>query len=353
MKKLVFLIPLVIIACSNENKPDQLPDSTFNAYLADTSIFDGEDSVDGYQFIAHIPQPLALPDEWKNNTNLCNMVDLYNFMQIGHALQTDMDAFLRFELSSKDMVKNWKKIKFDYLRDSLARTTAVQLRDHYIKIARAFEKAGEDEEIDIEPFDISPLVDYLADGWLDTAIDYEVFSQRVSPENWVPNVYDRYVGMDAPECYYDEQDSLYKKMMESDSFDEQIALLFTLSGILRTGEYYENNNRIFARMEQFMESGTYSPLLNLLWRSYRVSYCDKYTCPSTYCQIPNLRFNHYRRLIAHTIVKHVAANPDDTLAAYQFFVLALRDNINRFGEYMFGHQSAAESILIYWEKDVL
>ena len=91
----------------------------------------------------------------------------------------------------------------------------------------------------------------------------------------------------------------------------------------------------------------------VLWRAYRIVYCNKYSCPSTFCEIPNVRFNYYRRLVAYTALKHIETHPDDIAAKVLFFCLALRTNIDRFGEYMFGNQSATERIYLFWNGDVL
>lgn len=120
--------------------------------------------------------------------------------------------------------------------------------------------------------------------------------------------------------------------------------------------HYDDGDTVVSLLkdvEQILTSGNYSPLLPVLWRAYRVDYCNKYSCPSTYCEIPNVRFNYYRRLVAYTMLRHIQNTPDDDAAKVAFYCLATRDNINRFGEYYFGNQSAAEYIVLFWNGSVL
>ena len=87
--------------------------------------------------------------------------------------------------------------------------------------------------------------------------------------------------------------------------------------------------------------------------SNAVVYCNTYGCPSTYCERPNVRFNYYRRLVAYTFLRHIQRHPDDRVALVQFYMLAEKENIDRFGEYPYGHQGAAEHIYIFWNGSLL
>lgn len=74
----------------------------------------------------------------------------------------------------------------------------------------------------------------------------------------------------------------------------------------------------------------------------------KYSCPSSYCDIPNVRFNYYRRLVGYTFMRHIQKHPDDNAARIQLYFLAYHDNINRFGQYMMGNQGPEEYARLFW-----
>ena len=66
-----------------------------------------------------------------------------------------------------------------------------------------------------------------------------------------------------------------------------------------------------------------------------------YSCPSTFCYSPNLRYNYYRRLVAYAMLRHIDELPGDIIAWHKFLDLAMRENILRGGEF-------SNIFYIYW-----
>lgn len=150
----------------------------------------------------------------------------------------------------------------------------------------------------------------------------------------------------------EQTESLYNSMLEETDVDLRNAKLIALAGCIASENIYDYKERILDEMEQSMEAGVYSPLLFTLWRAYRFVYNEMYACASTYCYSPNIRYNYYRRLVAHTILKYVEAHPDDTTARFLFQRLSAHLNIMRNGPYPYGNQAALERMYVFWQGEI-
>ena len=100
-------------------------------------------------------------------------------------------------------------------------------------------------------------------------------------------------------------------MLAETDVDLRNAKLIALAGCGASENIYDKKDRVLDEMEKSMEAGEYSPLLFTLWRAYRCMYNEMNVCASKDCYSPNIRYNYYRRLVAHTILKYVEAHPDD------------------------------------------
>jgi hypothetical protein len=269
---------------------------------------------------------------------------------VKNAITTDLDTWQRYADEEEgnievDMMDSWRRITLIGIYDTMARRRLKEA------VRELIEKTGEDEKRNV-----GDVADRLT-TWMDD-IDEEYFDscvEHISPRTYYERAmtvpYDSLVGQGADPT--DEmKETLYRNYLVQQNYDTRMAMLFMLLGV----SYYDYDtigDKLMRDAEEAFTSGNYSPMLPLVWRAYRVAYCQKYTCPSTYCDIPNVRFNYYRRLIAYTYLKHLERFPDDADAKIQFYFLAYRDNINRFGEYMFGNQSAAEYISIFWNGSTI
>lgn len=349
-------------------------DKTLAAYVADTGFYAFEESCikDQCCFVASRVQPLKLPNEWKGKKELSDMVAFYNFMEILHAIETDYDACERFtcdfgdinltEEQLKDQLAIYAETRKDFFaeldRISLKSLTDKGLQNRVKTLIREI-KASESREEQSEEniWDITASLDKLTESWLpdifEDSVKFSSLEEMSSPQNylpdWVPNVFDWFLGQHAKPTLEDKME-IFKRFEHSENFNEKLAWGFVTIGAERLAPC-EGILRIF---EELFASGNYSPLLDILWRSYRQKYNDTYSCPSTYCYSPNLRYNHFRRMIAYTTLRHIEAHPKDELARVQYYFMVMHANILRFNHpYPYGNSAATEAILLYWNQSLL
>jgi hypothetical protein len=299
-------------------------------------------------FYASFEQPLLWPET--GDTTLRRMADFYNFQSVFHALQTDDDTYRRYEESGsdieKEMLAEWGKMKLPGITD----TFTMRRLGEAMKVILS--QSGDEKKKDVSDC-VVRLSAWFPD--MDSSVVADKIIPALSPKTYLPKKlkedYELYVGEDAKPDQ-EQLQSLYKSYLEEKDYNAKLSMLF----MLLYDYHYDGGDTVVSLLkdvEQIIASGNYSPLLPVLWRAYRVDYCNKYSCPSTYCEIPNVRFNYYRRLVAYTMHRHIQNTPDDDAAKVAFYCLAWRDNINRFGQYFMGNQSAAEFIVLFWNGDVL
>ena len=299
-------------------------------------------------FYANLEQPILWEED--GDTTLRRMADWYNACMVTNALTTDIDTWQRYSDEEegdqkKEMLDSWKRITLKGVCDTMASRRLKEAIEVYT------ENTGQEEK-----GNIGDVADRLS-TWMDD-IDEESFNsciEHISPrlyyESPMTVPYDSLVGKGVkPDNNMKE--TLYHNYLTQKDYDTRMAMLFVLLGVYYN-DYDSIGEVLIHDAEESFSSGNYSPMLPLVWRAYRVVYCGRYSCPSTYCDVPNVKFNYYRRLIAYTYLRHLERYPDDKDAKIQFFYLAYRENINRFGEYMMGNQSTAEYIRLFWNGSTI
>ena len=359
MKKkivIIMLAAITVLGCKGEKDlQENYRDDIFVSMLNDSTCMQEEYRIQNQDsvpytvaFYADLEQPVL----WEENgdTTFRLRADWYNCCAINNAIETDIDTWERYDDTDKNMeeamLANWRKITFAGINDTFS------LRRMSECIEANTNKTG-----DTTAMNVGDVYDRLT-AWM-SDINPETFEKEmeplICPQHFLPEElskrYNAYVGQGAnPDSAM--RDNLYRDYCAMQNFDTRLAMLFMLLG----ASYYDYDplgDVLMQDAEQAFTSGNYSPMLPLVWRAYRVLYCRRYSCPSTYCDIPNVRFNYYRRLIAYTYLRHLERYPDDKAAKVQFYFLAYRENINRFGEYMMGNQSATEYIRIFWNGSLI
>ncbi len=349
-------------------------DKTLAAYAADTGFYAFEESCIENQhcFVASRIQPLKLPNEWKGKKELSDMVAFYNFMEILHAIETDYDACERYTCDAGDIdlteeqrkaqeaeyAETRKDFYAELDRISLKSLTEKGLQDRVktliseIKASESREEErGQGEE---NIWDVTSNLDELTESWLPDifadSLRYSSWDERTSPQyylpGWVPDVFECFLGQNVKPTLEDKME-IYKRFENSENFNEKVAWGFLNLGVERLAPCGE----VLKECEEMLASGNYSPLLDVFWRAYREKYNDTYSCPSTYCYSPNLRYNHFRRMIAYTTLRHIEAHPEDELARVQYYFMVMHTNILRlFHPYPYGNSAALEYISLYWKQ---
>lgn len=352
-------------------------DKTMADYVADTGFFAFEESwiEDQYRFVASRIQPLKLPNEWEGKKELCDMVAFYNFMEILHAVETDYDAYMRFNCAvgdidaSEEELKGQQEEHVQTTGDFFAELDRISLKSISDKelqkrvktlIGKIKEnESREEKEIEEEEniWDITSYLDELTESWLPDifgdSVIYASWDEMSSPQyylpRWVPDVFDCFLGQYA-EPTLEDKTEISKRFKYTENFNEKVAWGFINLG----GDCIAPCEDVLKECEKMLASGSYSPLLDIFWRAYRVKYNDTYSCPSSWCYSPNLRYNHFRRMIAYTTLRHIEANPEDELARVQYYFLVMHTNILRLNHaYPYGNSSALEHIMLYWNQMLL
>ncbi|MCR4847503.1 MAG: hypothetical protein K5920_01455 [Bacteroidales bacterium] len=350
-------------------------DKTLAAYAADTGFYAFEDSCieNQYCFVASHIQPLKLPDEWKSKKELSDMVAFYNFMEILHAIETDYDACERYTYDANDINLTDEQLKAreaeyaETRKDFYAELDCISLKSipekglqnrvktliREIKESESSEEAEGEENI----WDINSSLDKLTESWLPDifadSLRYASWDEKSSPQyylpDWVPDVFDCFLGQYVKPTLDDKME-IVKRFNNSENFNEKVAWGFITLGVERLAPC----EGLLKMCEEIIASGNYSPLLDILWRAYREKYNGTYSCPSTYCYSPNLRYNHFRRMVAYTTLRHIEAHPEDELARVQYYFMVAHTNILRLHHpYPFGNSAATEYMLLYWNQMLL
>ena len=395
-KHLFFLLPCIglFIGCNqpktrivDESQPEPptqsegYQDMTLAAYRADTAFYPQEETLIEKQigFVASQIQTLNLPEDWKGNDMLEQMVTLYNTMEVLHAIETDYDAYMRYADGDNDFDEEYEDeteevednedsvedtdLKQELMTElrsvSLESITDPALRKRILAIIDFIGTGDENSEAT----DISDIIEDLTSSWFPElpgdSVAYEAliapaYPNYHLPDN-VPNVFDKYVGNEATPTA-EETDNILKNAFNEKNFCAKTAWAFVALGLKMAGADYSTpdiDSLLLIETEDMLASGNYSPMLDPLWRAYRIKYNDLHTCPSTWCYSPNLHYNHFRRMIAYTTLRHIEAHPEDDLAKVQYYFLVLHSNIIRLNAYPFGNSSGAEFMDIYWYQALL
>lgn len=343
----------------NKNCPESVEnyrDALFEQMLADTTWVHEErliQEADSVAFYAHMEQPMLWAET--ADTTLRQMVDFFNYKRVRYAVATDEQTIQRYDENYdellKEMIASWKKIKMQGVSD----TTIKKAMYDALAITTENNNQLPEGKNPVEVLDELEygLVAYFPD--IDSVQMRNEIIPKLSPKTYLPKKmqsdYDSLVGVKVKPDQETKQ-KLYDLYLSEENYNTKLSMLFVLLYNYYS-DYSDKTAFLLKEAETAFTSGNYSPVMPVLWRAYRVVYCMMYRCSSTFCEIPNVRFNYYRRLVAYTSLKHIESQPDDIAAKVLFYCLAFRTNIDRFGEYMFGNQSAAEEISLFWNGDVL
>ena len=344
---------LLVAGCNNsESIPENYSDALFVEMLNDTTFLHKERMLQDtgeLAFYASFEQPLLWPE--KGDTTLRRMADFYNLQSAFNAMQTDESTYQRYYREvkydlEKEMLAEWGKMQFPGIAD----TFTMRRLGEAMKFI--FTKSGDEKKRDITDC-TNRLSTWFPD--MDSAFITDNVIPVITPKTYLPKKlkkdYEIYVGEKAKPDQ-EQLRQLWEYYSEEKDYNAKLTMLFML---LYDYQYDEGDTLVslLKDVEQILTSGNYSPLLPVLWRAYRADYCNKYSCPSTYCDSPNVRFNYYRRLVAYTMLSHIQNTPNDDAAKVAFYYLATHDNINRFFKYFVCKQSWAESINLFWNGSVL
>lgn len=112
---------------------------------------------------------------------------------------------------------------------------------------------------------------------------------------------------------------------------------------------YENGNvevykKGISELERLLASGKYHRYLPFIWQSWRYHHWQAFGSPSKDGAMPNWYYNEQKLKCFATILRQIKAHPDDMTARSAALVLLNMNNVQIFGEYMFGNQIPLEKL---------
>lgn len=321
----------------------RVEDALFKQMVADTSIFAIEDTEDVFNY--PYPQMIPIPDEWESDQVIWELANLFNFSAAVNPVTTDIDMLMRMEMGADGPRPRFDTVDLSGIRDTVLRDCARRIMLLATECARTMADSAvgafiEERNRILEEEVVEYSGRYFKD-YNDTLTDKMIL--RLDPTQWLPDCYTRYAGEDADPSE-SEVAALLARLQTEQDFTTRAAIMFAAAGA---------DGVPIEAMQQAMESGRYSPLLFLLWRSYRVTYNFYKSCPSTFCYSYNLRYNHYRKLVFYVYLQYLGQHRDDLVTFNTLARLFSIDDILRFGEYPFGNQANAERFYLYWSEAML
>jgi len=281
-------------------------------------------------------QWFRIPSDVKPTALILNLQDAYNAEVVLHSAYSDMELFWRWECRTDTAMR---ELDLSIFHDNDTKNEASRL-------LTTFADAQADSTIDVSEvlyaFEAMLCQRYHASCFMDTGmITEEVYWQALDKSQWV-NDYDAlYALRDKSDSLH--QASLLERFGRSKDINERCVLALEYAHSSEDGPYF---TQAIPLLEQVLTAGEYSPLLMEAWRTWRALMTTRMGA-SKDSDIPNAEFNALRRVCCTTMLRHIAAHPDDWMAINNFLVCGYLDNILRYGDYPFGNQSMMERLEVF------
>ena len=127
------------------------------------------------------------------------------------------------------------------------------------------------------------------------------------------------------------------------SFDEQCSLWHCWADC---GKSDVEDEWIVAVAALLMKSGSYCPILNDIWITWRAFCQAMYFGASRDSSIPNDYYNSYRQLCYKACLPRIEGHPGDAFAMNCAASIGGRTNMNRFGRNYFGNEAMIELFIM-------
>lgn len=272
---------------------------------------------------------------------LASAEDIFNSCLIANGIWSNFEVWDRFYgIEDKTIANSIRQIKLDCLKDETIRRAATTYRDG---MADLLSRAEEAVDEDLSPYDLrESFIGKINEKWYKFYDDEEKFSSLMTQKydslsNIVEETYQLYLKTDEGS----QLSFILNAMNKCKSFDEQCSLFFKWAD---SEESEDEDLWIIAVGTRLMDGEHYSPFLYKVWQIWRPLCQDMFFGLSRDSEIPNKLYNEYRARCYATCLKYIDIHSDDVLAMNCASVLAGQRNINRYGSYSFGNQSAIEKI---------
>lgn len=326
----------------NTDKRDSIEQSFLDKELCEDEITLFEDT----SFAIRLP-------EYKDSKNsfLALAEDFYNNCSFAWNLWSNFEVWYRGHTAGelrgdKDIIKSIKAFDANIIKDAELAEAAKYYKDSILLLL----SMGLDEWDDANnPWSVrNAYCDVITEKSFRLYNDKEEFqlsydSVVTAAEGMGKKIFQRYL-------YSDEDEQLFVILTEMNTcknFDEQCSLWRNWTNCEKSrGE----DPWIIAVGKKLMESGKYNLNLNRIWITWR-TICQYYCCgASRDSVIPNPFYNKYRKMCYSTCLRWIEKNPDDIFAINCAESLAGNPNINRFGRFSMGNDSAIDAMEMMPER---
>lgn len=293
-------------------------------------------------FVLRLPQYvgsqqpfLARAEEFYNSCALSwNVWSNYEVWHRGHSM-----AML---CGDEDVRHAIRDLSADVIRDAEVREAAQQFKDDLLLL---MEEEPDEWAEEATPTD---LLYIFIDAIEEKA--YHFYDDEEAFVNALDSVMDVAEGMamDKFQHYLDADEDKQLKVILGElaacrNFDEQCSLWRNWANCEKSvGE----DEWIIAVGTQLMDSGRYSPILHLVWITWRALCQVMYFGLSRDSDIPNEYYNEYRKKCYVACLKRIESHPEDVNAMNCAAAIGGRSNMNRFGQSYFGNEAMTEGAML-------
>lgn len=272
---------------------------------------------------------------------LCQAEDIFNCCLIANGIWSNFEVWERFyDIDDKTIAKDISKIDVQCIKDEELRQASLIYRDGMSDLLSRAEEAIDE---DITPYTLrESYIQTINDKWYKYYEDSDSFSNVITEKYdsisaFLDKSYNRYLNTTENE----RLGQMLNFLNTCNSFDEQCVLFCKWAD---SEDSSIEDMWIIAVGTRLMESKRYSPFLFKVWQIWRPLCQSMYFGLSRDSEIPNKLYNDYRARCYITCLQYIETHPNDILAMNCASVLAGQRNINRYGIYSLGNQSAIESL---------
>ena len=327
---------------SNTDERDSIEQSFLDKEMCVEDITLFEDN----SFVLRIP-------EYKDSKNsfLALAEDFYNNCSFAWNLWSNFEVWYRGHTagelrSDKDIIRSIKAFDANIMKDAELAKAAQNYKDSILLLL----SMGLDEWDDAHnPWGVrNTYCDMISEKSFRLYTDKDVFqlsydSVVIAAESMGKNKFQHYLNSNEDEQLY----VILTELNTCKNFDEQCSLLRNWANCEKSsGE----EPWLIAVGKKLMESGNYNLNLNRIWITWR-TICQSYCCgASRDSVIPNPFYNKYRKMCYCTCLRWIEKHPDDIFAMNCAESLAGNPNINRFGRFSMGNDSAIDAMEMMPER---
>ena len=317
---------------------DSLLYTIINSDLPDDDFYLFDDT----SFVLHVPEYASSSQPF-----LANAEDFYNCTELAWNIWSNFEVWYRGNtadllVDNEEVIRSINAISVDIITDPDVRHAARQFKDSLLSL---MENEMSEWSEDADPMALlvafSDVIESKAYKFYD---DEERFI--LAMDSCSESVEE--LSMDRFQRYLDAEENVQLKVIleelaACESFDEQCSLWRNWANCKKS---IMDDNWIIAAGCVLMQTGSYSPILNHVWITWRAMCQTLHFGNSRDSYIPNHYYNKYRQLCYRSCLPWIQSHPEDVYAMNCAAAIAGRSNMNRYGYNYFGNEAMIEEAMM-------